>query len=29
VVCNPYFKCMIDIGLVAHRHSYQGAAACD
>jgi hypothetical protein len=29
VVCDPCFTCTIDIGLVAHRHSYQGAAACD
>jgi hypothetical protein len=29
VVCDPFFTCMTDIGLVAHRHSYQGAAACD
>jgi hypothetical protein len=29
VVCDPWFTCMIDMDLEAHRHSYQGAAACD
>jgi hypothetical protein len=29
VVCDPCFIRMIDISLVAHRHSYKGAAACD
>jgi hypothetical protein len=29
VVCDPCFTCMIDIGSVAHKHCYQGAAACD
>jgi hypothetical protein len=29
VLCDPCFTCMIGVGLVAHRHSYQGATACD
>jgi hypothetical protein len=29
IVCDPCFTCTTDIGLVAHRHSYQGASACD
>jgi hypothetical protein len=29
VVCDPCFTCTTDIGLVAHRRSYSGAAACD
>jgi hypothetical protein len=27
VVCDPCFTCKTDIALVAHRHSYQAAAA--
>jgi hypothetical protein len=29
VFYDPRFTCTTDIGVVAHRHSYQGAAACD
>jgi hypothetical protein len=29
MACDPCFTSTTDIGLVAHRHSYQGAAACD
>jgi hypothetical protein len=29
VVCDPWFTCTTDIGLVTNRHSYQGAAASD
>jgi hypothetical protein len=29
MVFDPCFTCTTDIGLVAHRHSYQRVAACD
>jgi hypothetical protein len=29
MVYDPCFTCTTDIGLVAHRYSYPGAAACD